>query len=181
MPSLSVWSLRRVLLAGNSCPMYCAMESLLRAVGARIQPAPDPLTEESLCRILHEGRYACVVIPDLVRLCPDDPGARHAALNILLGEAQEAGVPLAIMLCTASTPECAPLISHALGFSHGACGDPLSVLCIGHSGSDMSRICRESLMLGARFLSGETSCTGMFTLGDTMGRLPHTPTRDFAP
>ena len=165
MPPLSQWGLRRVLLAGNPCPMHSTMDTQLRALGARVQSAPDPLTEETLCRTLHAGRYACVIIPDLSHLCMGD--AHPDVLNMLLGEVREAGVPLVMILCAAACTECAPLFSHALGFAHG--GDPVSVQCIRHTSGDMQRICRDALMLGARFLSGETGCTGMFTLGGTLG------------
>ena len=166
MPSLSVWSLRRVLLVGSASPMRSAMEAQLRGIGARIQPAPDPLTEEALCRTLHEGRYACIIMPDLPTLCPGDSQARLAALNMLLGETREAGVPLVMMLGEASWAECAPLFAHALGCAMGAQGDPVSVQCIRFSGGDTLHICRQALELGARFLAGETGCVGVFTLGD---------------
>lgn len=165
MPPLSLWSLRRVLLAGSPSAMRSTMETQLLALGARVSPAPDSPTEEALSRLLHEGRYVCVMIPDLAQLCPGDGQARLAALNMLLGEAREAGVPLAMILCAASCAECAPLLSHAQGWAQGACGDPISVQCIRHDGGGIQRICRDALALGARFLAGETGCTGMFSLG----------------
>ena len=168
LPPLSQWSLRRVLLAGSPCPMRSAMQAQLCAVGARVSPAPDPPAAEPLCRALHEGRYACIVIPDLAQLCAGGAQARLAALNMLLGEAREAGVPLVMILCAACDKECAPLCSHALGFAHGACGDPVSIQCIRHGGGALQRICRDALALGSRFLAGETGCTGIFTLGDMM-------------
>ena len=179
LPPLTVWSLRRVLLAGSACPMRSAMEAQLRVIGARIQPAHPPLTEEALCRTLHEGRFSCIIAPDLSQLCPGDSRDRLAALNILLGEAREAGVPLVMLL--SGSDETAPLFSHALGCAIGAQGDPVSVQCIRHSGGDMQRISRQALALGARFLAGETDCMGMFALGDAMHPLPHTPSGDFAP
>lgn len=162
LPPLSVWSLRRVLLAGSACPMRSAMEAQLRAIGAR--SASAALAEEPLCRTLHEGRYACIIAPDLHKLCPGDTQARLIALGMLLGEAREAGVPLIMLLCAASHQECAPLFSHAQGWACGACGDPVSVQCIRHSGGDAQRICRQALELGARFLAGETGYAGVFTL-----------------
>lgn len=172
MPPLSLWSLRRVLLSGNPCPMRSAMGMQLRALGARVRLAPDSPTEETLSRLLHEGRYACVIIPDLAQICAGDVQAGFAALNMLLSEAREAGVPLAMILCAASCAERAPLFSHAQGWAQGTCGDPISVQCIRHDGGDMQGICQHALALGACFLAGETDCTGVFTLGEALGLPP---------
>lgn len=166
LPPLSVWSLRRVLLAGDSGAMLRAMHAQLSAVGARPVFFSAPFSEEALCRALHQGRYACIIIPDLLKLCPGDPQARLAALNMLLGEAREAGVPLVMLLGAASCAECAPLFAHALGCAMGAQGDPVSVQCIRHAASDAKDACLGALELGARFLAGETDFVGVFALGD---------------
>ena len=165
---LGIWSLRRVLLAGMPDDMLRAMEAQLCALGARaFQASCDT---ESLSRTLQQQRSACVIVPDLFAL---GPCSRIDALNTLLFEAREAGVPLVMLLSrmhAAHDGETVRLFSHALGFSRGAFGDPVSVQCIRYKNTQAA--CRESLMLGARFLSGERSCTGVFTLDQDAGRHP---------
>jgi len=181
---LNVWSLRRVLLPDLPGEMPRTMEMQLCAVGARPVHASVPFSEESLSLALQRQRCTCVIVPDLLALHTGDPSARFDALNTLLFEAREAGVPLVMLLgsiCSMHDEESAQLFSHALGFVRGAFGDPVSIQCIRHNGCDLQRICRDALMLGARFLSGERSCTGVFTLERTMALPPHTPTGAFAP
>ena len=164
---LSVWSLRRVLLAGSASDMMRAMTALLCSVGAKPLHASTPFSAESLSRALQQ-RCCCLIVPDLPVLHACDPEARLHALNTLLFEGREAGVPLVMLLSrmnTAADNEIIPLFSHAQGFGQGACGDPISVQCIRYDGGDIQRICRDALALGARFLAGETGCTGIFTLG----------------
>lgn len=175
MPLLPVWSLRRVLLAGESCAMLRAMQAQLCAVGARPLCLSAPFDEESLCRFLHQGRFSCVILPSLPYLCPGGSSDRLAALNILLSEAREAGVPLVMLLSSKNDDETAQLFSHALGCSLGAQGDPVSMQCIRHTDANAADACLGALELGARFLSGERACTGMFALEKNDGRLPHTP------
>ncbi|MBQ7886675.1 MAG: hypothetical protein IJ313_07265 [Clostridia bacterium] len=179
---LSVWSLRRVLLAGESCAMLRAMQAQLCTAGARPLCYSAPFGEESLCRALHQGRFCCVIVPSLPDLCPGESCNRLAALSVLLSEAREAGVPLVMLLSGSHDDETAQLFSHALGCASGALGDPVSVQCIRHLPGDPNGACLGALDLGARFLSGERACVGVFTLeGEAMGRLPHAPTRDFDP
>lgn len=159
---LPAWRARRVLLAGGESRFMCAMDAQLTEIGARPVRVSFPADCETLCRRLHEGRFACVIVPDLARLCTGNAQDRMSALDMLLGEAQEAGVPLAILL--SSLTEDAPLLRRAEGFMHGACGDPVSMQCILHAGGDTSIVCSEALLLGARFLAGEQSCTGVFDL-----------------
>ena len=163
MSLLGVWSLRRVLLPSLPGDMLHTMKSELHAVGARPSHVSVPFDEESLSRAL-QRRSACIIVPDLLAY---DPKIRFEALNTLLFEAREAGVPLVMLLCPISAAhdgETAQLFSHALGFARGAFGDPVSVQCIRHSGGDLQCICRDALTLGARFLAGEHACTGIFTL-----------------
>lgn len=162
----SFWGLQRVLLAGLSGPMLSAMESLLCAAGARIRHARIPLCGESISRQLHEGRYACVIVPDLSALAPGGTHACFSALDLLLGEAREAGVPLAILLASSSTPDAAQLFSHAMGWAQGMFGDPVSVQCIRHTGKNAPSVCHQALALGARFLAGEHACTGVFAAAE---------------
>lgn len=161
---LPVWSLRRVLLAGESCAMLRAMHAQLCAIGARPICFSAPFGEEPLCRALHQGRFSCIIVPSLLDLCPGDSGNRLAALNVMLSEAREAGIPLVMLLSGSADRETAQLFSHALGCARGAQGDPVSLQCIRHVQGDPDGTCLGALRLGARFLSGERTCTGMFTL-----------------
>ena len=168
---LSVWSLRRVLLAGESSDMLLSIQEQLQALGARPLHLPNCLCQESLCRTLHEGRYACIIVPDVLSI--GDAHTRLDALNTLLLEAREAGVPLVILLggCSAQPDgEIAALFSHASGWAHGACGDPVSVQCLFYADQAMHRACREALLLGAQFLSENS----FFPSGDNIkaGRSP---------
>lgn len=162
---LSLWCLRRVLLAGDDGCMLRAMHSQLRAIGARPACAPRPIAAESLFRVLHEGRFSCVIVPDLLHLGTGDE--QLAALDTLLGESREAGVPL-VMLLARHTPHqaagIAALFSHAQGWAHGAFGDPVSVQCIRYSGTNRNSVCCQALRLGARFLAGEQDSTGVYTI-----------------
>lgn len=166
LPQLAAFCLRRVLLAGSPCPMRSAMNAQLHAIGAQTYFAPDPLTEEPLCRTLHKGRFACVIVPELLHLGTGNAQTCLAALDTLLNESREAGVPLVMLLAGQSlhANEIAALFSQALGWSRGISGDPVSVQCIRYDNQQPDAACCEALLLGARFLSGETSCTGYFSL-----------------
>lgn len=161
---LTAWSLRRVLLAGDGCAMLREMQSQLCSLGARPLCLSAPFDEESLCKFLHQGRFSCVIAPSLSDLCSGACADRIAALNMLLGETREAGVPLVMLLDSSNDNETAQLFSHVLGCASGAQGDPVSVQCIRHAGTDPSSACLGALHLGARFLSGERTCVGVFTL-----------------
>lgn len=163
-----------MLLAGESCAMLRAMQAQLCSAGARPLCYSAPFCEESLCRVLHQGRFSCIIVPSLPDLCPGDSGDRLAALNVLLGEAREAGVPLVMLLSGSHDDETGQLFSHALGCACGAFGDPVSVQCIRHLPCDPQSACLDALDLGARFLSGERACVGLFTLtqGKENGEAP---------
>lgn len=163
MELLGGWSLRRVLLAGNACVMLRTMEDALCALGARVSHASDPLDEETLSRLLHKGRCACVIVPDLLALHTSTQ-SRLSSLNTLLGESREAGVPLVMLLTGCKGDEAAQLLSQAQGWACGASGDPICLQCIRHPGDDPDYACLRALTLGARYLSGERTCTGVFTL-----------------
>ncbi|MBR5302025.1 MAG: hypothetical protein IKU38_04250 [Clostridia bacterium] len=163
---LNNWSLRRVLLAGESSEMLRTMDAQLCAAGARPFHTSAPFCEEALSRMLQQRRCACVIVPDLLALDTHDPQARFDALDMLLGEIREAGVPLAILLYRINAShdsEAAQLFSHAAGWAHGMFGDPVNIQCIRYAAADIRRVCLDALMLGARFLAGETACTGIFT------------------
>jgi len=159
---LPAWRARRVLLAGGGSSRMRAMNALLDEIGARPVCVPFPADSETLCRTLQDGRTACVIVPDLCALDPDPGAARLGALDMLLREAREAGVPLA-MLLSSGAKEDALLLRCAEGFMHGAFGDPVSLQCILCSESSQSA-CRCALQLGARFLLGDTACMGVFDL-----------------
>lgn len=166
MSLLNVWSLRRVLLTGPPGSMMYAMESQLCAAGARSFCADVPFSEDSLSYALQQ-RCSCIIVPDLLTLRAGGSESCLDALNTLLFEAREAGVPLVMLLCRSSgmhEESSTQLFSHALGFTRGACGDPVSIQCIRHSGGNPQQICLDALTLGARFLAGEHTCTGVFTL-----------------
>lgn len=144
--------------------MLCEMQSQLCSLGARPICLSAPFDEESLCRFLHQGRFSCVIVPSLSDLCPGDSDNRLSALNMLLSESREAGVPLVMLLSGNDGDETAQLFSHALGYSMGAQGDPVSVQCIRHEPANIIAACLGALKLGARFLAGERTCAGAFTL-----------------
>jgi len=152
---LNAWCLRRVLLAGHDSAMTRAMSEALSALGARIVRMTMPVSSEALDRALHEGRTAAVIVP--VAGAADCP---LPALDILLLEAREAGVPL-VMLLTGTD---ALLLRDTQGCTHGFFGDSVSIQCIRHSALAPDTVCRRALALGARFLMGDTGCTGHFQL-----------------
>jgi len=155
---LHAWCLRRVLLAGEDGAMMRAMSEALGALGARIIRLPMPADSEALDHALHEGRTACIIVPGLGAAdCP-----LHA-LDTLLLEAREAGVPL-VMLLAEKDASLSPLLRHVQGCAQGLFGDPISVQCIRHSALAPDSVCLRALELGARFLMGDTGCTGNFQL-----------------
>ncbi|MGN0773409.1 MAG: hypothetical protein ACI4MP_06405 [Candidatus Ventricola sp.] len=218
----AAWGARRVLLLGGEDRMTRFMRALLAGLGAR--PACLPLSSgsEALSRALTSGRVCCVIVPCLRAL---DGGLtdRLHALDALLIEAREAGVPLVMLLSDESVYHAAqhpwtvreedPIggetregLFHAIlqlfadGVSRGLLGDPVHVLLIRHlpclgcghpavapfdlwcraldAGEPLRvphpgaqgvflhplDVCLGSLLLGARFLLGDTACTGVFNL-----------------
>ena len=157
---LRAWCLRRVLLAGEDGAMIRAMSEALDTLGARIIRLPMPVGSEALYRTLHEGHTAAVIVPELGSLQADSP---QSALDTLLLEAREAGVPL-VMLLAEKNASVSPLLRHAQGCAQGLWGDPISVQCIRHSALMPDSVCLRALELGARFLMGDTGYTGNFQL-----------------
>lgn len=218
----AAWSTRRVLLLGGEDRMTRFMRALLSGLGAR--PACLPLSSgsEALARTLTGGRVCCVIVPCLRAL---DGSLNHQlqALDALLIEAREAGVPLVMLLSDENAYRAAqhpwtvreedPVggetregLFHAIlqlfadGVSRGLLGDPVHVLCVRHlpclgcghpavapydgwcraleAGEPLTvphpgaqgvflhplDVCMGSLLLGARFLLGDTACTGVFNL-----------------
>lgn len=220
----AAWRARRVLIVGGTDTMPLFMQALLDELGsrhARLVPAVQP---ETLQRALTDGRVSTVIVPCMRTLSAGKAAEQIAALDILLSEAREAGVPLVILMSDDSvyrasmrpwsvqendpiggeTPQGliqSLLDLYAGGVSRGLCGDPVSVLRIRHLPSlgcghpavaqysawchaakandvlDVQHpgmqgvfvhpldVCCGALLLGARFLLGDTTCIGAFNIG----------------
>lgn len=219
----AAWGARRVLLLGGEDRMTRFMRALLVELGARPACLPLSSDSEALSRVLTGGRFCCVIIPCLRAL---DGGLTQQlrALDALLIEVREAGVPLVMLLSDENPYRAAqqpwavreedPIggetrggLFHSIlqlfadGVSRGLLGDPVNVLCIRHlpalgcghpavapydvwcraidageapvvphpgaQGVFLHPLdaCMGSLLLGARFLLGDTACTGIFNLG----------------
>lgn len=218
----AAWGARRVLLLGGEDRMTRFMRALLGELGARPACLPLDSGSEALSRTLTGGRVCCVIVPCLRDLRGSLDEQLHA-LDALLVEAREAGVPLVMLLSDENAYRAAqhpwtvreedPVggetregLFHAIlqifadGVSRGLLGDPVHVLCIRHlpclgcghpavapydgwcraldAGEPLTvphpgaqgvflhplDVCMGSLLLGARFLLGDTACTGMFNL-----------------
>ncbi|MGN0776674.1 MAG: hypothetical protein ACI4MM_08360 [Candidatus Ventricola sp.] len=219
---MAAWGARRVLLLGSGDRMTRFMRGLLVELGARPLCLPLPCSSETLARTLSAGRFCCVIVPCL-RALSGGLISQLQALDALLIEAREAGVPLVMLLCDESAYRAAQrpwavreddpiggetreglfqaiLQLFADGVSRGLLGDPVHVLtvrhlpCLGcghpavapydlwchaldageplivpHPGAQgvflhPLDVCMGSLLLGARFLLGDTACTGVFNL-----------------
>lgn len=218
----AAWRARRVLLLDGEERMTAFMRALLCELGARPDCIPLSSSSEALSRALTDGRTACIIVP-CMRALEGGLSAQLLALDALLVEAREAGVPL-VMLLSDENVYRAPqhpwyvreddpiggetrealfqsiLQLFADGVSRGLLGDAVSVLTVRHlpclgcghpavqpydgwcrtmeEGRQMIvphpgaqgvflhplDVCLGSLLLGARFLLGDTGCTGMFNL-----------------
>ena len=218
----AAWSARRVLLLGGEDRMTRFMHAMLSELGARPACLPLASGSEALARALTSSRVFCVIVPCL-RALDGSLDDQLNALNTLLVEAREAGVPLVMLLSDENVYRAAQhpwtvreedpiggetregLFSAILqlfadGVSRGLLGDPVHVLCVRHlpclgcghpavapydlwcRALDEGRpltvphpgaqgvflhpldACMGSLLLGARFLLGDTACTGIFNL-----------------
>ena len=157
---LRAWGLRRVLLAGRESAMMHAITGELDALGARILRLPAPIDQETACRALQAGKTACVIVPSLPLLGAGS--APPGALDTLLAEAREAGVPL-VMLLMQHGAQSAACLQHLQQHASGRAGDVLSIQCI-HHGPPSPDTCLQALRIGARYLMGDTACTGFFSL-----------------
>lgn len=162
---LPAWRGRRALLVCDQDPVSRAMHVLLDEIGARpacVSPACD---SETLCRALLSGRGTIMIVPSLNAYLALPPERQLPALRSLLGEAREAGTPLVTLLADQSAaPALAPLMCCADEFCQGAHGDAVSIQAIWHDGMNVQKACIGVLALGARFLSGDLSCTGIIAL-----------------
>ena len=218
----AAWGARRVLLLGGEDRMTRFMYALLSELGARPACLPLAPDSEALSRTLTSGRVFCVIVPCL-RALSGSLDDQLNALDALLVEAREAGVPLVMLLSDENVYRAAqhpwtvreedPIggetrggLFHAVlqlfadGVSRGLLGDPVHVLCVRHlpclgcghpavapydgwcraldAGEPLTvphpgaqgvflhplDVCIGSLLLGARFLLGDTACTGVFNL-----------------
>ena len=221
----AAWRARRVLLIGGPDMQNLCMQDLLFALGARPARIPPDSKPHTLNRAMTNGRVSAVIVPSMHALgTPGDLFSRLHALETLLGEMRETGIPLCI-LCSqedvfapglSSVDETSPLGGktqegliaslqqlYADGASRGLLGDAIPTILCRHApclGSDhpsvsqYSRWCRTllrghraviehpsaqgtffhpldaalgALCLGARYFSGDTSCTGAFHLPPT--------------
>ena len=166
---LPAWRGRRVLLAGGKSGISCAMQSLLEEIGARPVRTDYPCSSEALCRTLNASRGILVIVPCLRELTVLPPPAQLDALHTLLREAREAGTPLVMLLAGQDVPAhqahmLSRLVRCASDYSSGLYGDTVSVQGILHASMPERDICLGALALGARYLQGDLTCTGIFTL-----------------
>ncbi len=93
----AAWSGRRVLLLDDCGPMTRFLHTLLLQLGARPACLPLGAGSEALARALTDGRVCCLIVPCLRALTGGLSDQLHALDGILM-EAREAGVPLAMLL-----------------------------------------------------------------------------------
>lgn len=166
---LPAWRGRRVLLAAGESETARTMQSLLEEIGARPVRTAIPCDKESLCRALQSGRGTCMIVPCLRELTFLPPAQQLSALHTLLGEAREAGTPLVILLADqAAAFHQARILSRLMrcadDYSRGLLGDAVSVQGIWHPPMPARALCLDALALGARYLMGDLSCTGIFSV-----------------
>lgn len=150
----AAWGARRVLLLGGEDRMTRFMRALLAELGALPACLPAEASSETLARTLAGGRVCCVIVPCLRALSGSLTDRLHA-LDALLIEAREAGVPLVMLLSDENVyraeqhpwavreedpigGETREGLFHAIlelfadGVSRGLLGDPVHVLCVRH-------------------------------------------------
>lgn len=173
---LSAWRARRVLLIGGPDAQSLSIEALLCALGARPARLPAGSKAHTLNAAMLEGRVSAVIVPGAHALEESgDLFAQLHALDLILRETREAGIPL-LLLCShedvylprdAPAREDAPIGGRtregfiqsalqllAMGYAQGMMGDPVaSIICrhppclgSGHvSVAQYSRWCRDIL------------------------------------
>lgn len=150
----AAWGARRVLLLDGEDRMTCFMRALLAELGAMPACLPISSQSETLARTLAGGRVCCVIVPCL-RALTGSLTDRLRALDALLVEAREAGVPLVMLLSDENVyraeqhpwavreedpigGETREGLFHAIlelfadGVNRGLLGDPVHVLCVRH-------------------------------------------------
>ena len=150
------WRARRVLLVGGAYGLTAFTAALLTELGAKTARIPCACSREALFRALCAGRISAVIVPELHALCPTpDAPAQLAALDALMSEIREAGVPLTILCSDAPVYRAQQhpgyareedpiggqthdgllqsiLQLYADGVSRGLCGDAVRTLVLRH-------------------------------------------------
>lgn len=94
----AAWRARRVLLIGGPDAQNLYTEALLAALGARAARIPPDSRADTLSRALLRGRIGAVIVPSAHALTDGcDLFAQLHALDLILREIREAGVPLCIL------------------------------------------------------------------------------------
>ena len=178
----AAWRLRRVLIAGGADAATHYAAALVRALGAQPVSFSPGAGAPALYRALSGKRIQAVLVPAAHALCQeDDLSAQLHALELLLGETREAGVPLVILCSHADVyapfhgepdaDERAPLggrerdgLHQAIlqlvadGYSRGLMGDPVRTVICRHApclGSEHPAVLQYSAWCRA-ILKGET-------------------------
>ena len=167
---LPAWRGRRVLLAGGEDDMTCAMHALLARIGAR--PACIPLCSgnETYFRALSTGRGVCLIAPNLIGPDVCRQSLRLAALQTILCESREAGTPLVMLLANRKSDDASQayaisqLAAYAQRAANAPKGDMPGLQWIWHSGGEHRQTCIKALELGARYLMGDHTRLGFFSL-----------------
>lgn len=169
----SVWRARRVLLIGHEDRLSGTLARFLGELGARVTRIPPGTDAETYFRAMISGRVSAVIVTQLPYLAHGrSPVVQLRALDLILSEARETGIPL-VMLASAqdAAPDAAQervqsiLHLYTDGVCKGLFGDPVSVQYFRTApGADISAVCAGLLDTGARFLAGDTELTGMMEL-----------------
>lgn len=155
-PLESAWRARHVLLIGRPGRPCAYMQALLDALGAKCARISPSAGAEAMCRAMQAARVSAVIVPEMRALAPRGHLiAQLSALQLLLGECREAGVPLVLFLSDAAVYRAAAhpwLVSEeepvggetedglnqtilqlfADGVSRGLTGDAVHTLCLRH-------------------------------------------------
>lgn len=92
------WRARRVLIIGGTDQQTAFVQALLDTLGAKAARIPPCMQAETLCRALSAGRISAVIVPQAHTLSVGKDAVEHLrALDVLLTEVREAGVPLLIL------------------------------------------------------------------------------------
>ncbi len=171
----SAWRGRRALLVSAPDCTGLFMQAFLEELGARSARIAPDADAESLCRALTAGRTHALILPSLSCLTRKRSLSNSlSALELILSEAREAGVPL-VILCAEGAGDgtreglaASILLTAADGISRGLLGDAVSTILVRHRPctDDDTRLhlCLSALQLGARYLLGERDVVGTYTL-----------------
>ena len=151
-----VWRARHVLLVGGTDVLCACLQALLTELGARPARIPASASSETLCRAMTAGRISAVIVPGAHALSPQrDAPHQLAAIDALITEVREAGVPLLILCSDAPVyrAQARPWLAeeddalggqtregliqslvqlYAEGAARGLLGDPVNALIVRH-------------------------------------------------